>query len=150
MLSIDLVNRSPVTVDPEDSVREAAWRMREHRVGSVVVLDEGAVVGILTDRDITMAIATDRFEGPDQRVAELMTPDPTCLTSDQDIEQGLAAMRGRGVRRMPVLNDDGELVGVVSLDDIVMHMGRTLGAAADVVREEVSGAAEIAWPTGRW
>ncbi|MDX1622984.1 MAG: CBS domain-containing protein [Gemmatimonadota bacterium] len=149
MLLIDLVDRSPVTVVPEATVREAARRMRERQVGSVIVLDEGSVVGILTDRDVVMAIAEDRFGGPDQRVADLMTPEPTCLGSDQDVERGLAAMRGRGVRRLPVLNDDGELVGVVSLDDVLMHMGRSLGAAADLVREEVAAGGERSWPDGR-
>ncbi|MDX1660614.1 MAG: CBS domain-containing protein [Gemmatimonadota bacterium] len=147
MILMDLVNRSPVTVSPVATVAEAARKMKERKVGSVVVVDEGTVVGILTDRDIAMSIAMGVFEGPDQRVAPLMTRDPICLASSEDIESGLATMREHGVRRMPVLNDDAELVGVVSLDDIVMHMGREMGAAADLVREEVASRPEDAWPS---
>lgn len=150
MILIDLVSRSPVTVRPEASVLEAARRMRERKVGSVIVVDEaGAVRGILTDRDIVMAIAAGRFRGPDQPVEEIMTREPVCLASHQPVERGLAAMRDCGVRRMPVLNDDGELVGVVSLDDIVMHMGRSMGTAADLVRKETAGRPEDGWPAAR-
>lgn len=149
MMLIDLVSRSPITVRPEATVREAARRMRDHNVGSVVVHLEGSVVGILTDRDVVMAIAAGRFRGEDQPVEELMTHDPVCLPSDLPVERGLAAMRARGVRRMPVLNDEGELVGVVSLDDVVVHMGHELGTAADLVREEVAGTGGDGWERGR-
>lgn len=146
MILIDLVSRSPVTVSPMATVAEAARRMRERRVGSVIVVDEGVVVGILTDRDIAMSIAMGAFEGPEQEVAKLMTRDPVCLASNETVEGGLATMRAHRVRRMPVLNDDGELVGVVSLDDILMQMGRSMGAAADLVRSEVASRPEDAWP----
>lgn len=147
MILMDLVSRSPVTVSPVATVAEAARKMKERKVGSVIVVDEGTVVGILTDRDIAMSIAMGLFEGPDQRVARLMTRDPVCLASSEDVEGGLATMREHRVRRMPVLNDDAELVGVVSLDDIVMHMGRSMGTAADLVRKEVASRPEDAWPT---
>lgn len=147
MLLIDLVNRSPVTVSPVATVAEAARKMKERKVGSVIVVDEGAVIGILTDRDIAMSIAMGVFEGPDQRVSKIMTRDPVSLASSEDVEHGLATMRAHRVRRMPVLNDDGELVGVVSLDDVLMQMGRSMGAAADLVREEVASRPEDAWPT---
>jgi CBS domain-containing protein len=150
MMLVDLVSRSPVAVRPEASVLEAARLMRERKVGSVVVVDEGgSVAGILTDRDIAMAIADGRFSGVAGPVGEIMTREPVCLPSHTDIERGLAAMRGRGVRRMPVLNDAGELIGVVSLDDIVIHMGRSMGEAADLVRDETKGRPEDAWPAGR-
>lgn len=149
MILIDLVNRSPVTVHPDATVGEAARAMRERNVGSVIVVDEGRVAGILTDRDVVMALAGGRFTGSGQRVDELMTRDPVCLASSQDIDRGLERMRTHGIRRMPVLNDDGELVGVVSLDDILMHMGRSMETAAALVREEVAGAPDECWPVRR-
>lgn len=146
MLMMDLVNRAPVTVFPEASALEAARLMRDRNVGSVIVYDEGAVVGILTDRDIVMALADGRFAGMQQRVSELMTRDPICLESRDDVDTGLARMRAHGVRRMPVLNEQGELVGIVSLDDMLMHMGHTLSTAAGLVAEEVAAIPEDAWP----
>ena len=146
MLLMDLVNRAPVTVLPEASVLEAARAMRDRNVGSVIVYDEGAVVGIMTDRDVVLALADGRFVDGHQRVSDLMTRSPVCLESRDDVDTGLARMRKHRVRRMPVLNEQGELVGIVSLDDMLMHMGRTLGTAADLVEEEVAAVPGDAWP----
>lgn len=146
MLLMDLVNRPPVTVLPETSVIDAARAMRDRNVGSVIVYEEGSVIGILTDRDVVLALADGRLVDPDQPVSEIMTRNPVCLASRDDVDTGLARMRSHGVRRMPVLNDQGELVGIVSLDDMLMHMGRTLSTAADLVEEEVAAVPEHAWP----
>lgn len=146
MLLMDLVTRAPVTVLPETSVLEAARLMRDRNVGSVIVYEEGRVVGILTDRDVVMALAEGRFAGMQQRVSELMTRNPICLESRDDVDTGLARMRAHRVRRMPVLNEQGELVGIVSLDDMLMHMGHTMSTAADLVEEEVAAIPEDAWP----
>lgn len=149
MLLMDLVNRAPVTVLPETSVIDAARAMRDRNVGSVIVYEEGSVIGILTDRDVVLALADGRFVDPDQPVSGIMTRNPVCLASRDDVDTGLARMRSHGVRRMPVLNDQGELVGIVSLDDMLMHMGRTLSTAADLVEEEVAAVPEHAWPQRR-
>jgi CBS domain-containing protein len=146
MLMMDLVNRPPVTVLPETSVLEAACAMRDRNVGSVIVYEEGSVVGILTDRDVVLALADERFVNGNQRVSEFMTRDPVCLASRDDVDTGLTRMRMHRVRRMPVLNEQGELVGIVSLDDMLMHMGHTLSTAADLVEEEVAAIPEDAWP----
>ncbi len=95
-------------------------------------------MGILTDRDIVMKLAEGRLFDPEQRVHELMTPDPVCLPGHLPLERGLSAMRVNGIRRVPVLNDEGELVGVVSLDDIVMHLSNMMGRAASLIRAEVA------------
>lgn len=149
MLLMDLVNRAPVTVLPEASVIEAARAMRDRNVGSVIVYEEGSVVGILTDRDVVLALADGRFVDRNQCVSEIMTRNPVCLASRDDVDTGLARMRSHGVRRMPVLNEQGELVGIVSLDDMLMHMGRTLSTAANLVEAEVASVPEHAWPQWR-
>ena len=71
---------------------------------------------------------------------------PVCLSSRDDVDTGLARMRTHRVRRMPVLNEQAELVGIVSLDDMLMHMGHTLSTAADLVEEEVAAVPGDAWP----
>jgi CBS domain-containing protein len=149
MLLMDLVNRAPVTVLPEATVLEAAQAMRDRNVGSVIVYEEGSVVGILTDRDVVLALADRRFVDGQQRVSELMTRNPVCLSSRDDVDTGLARMRTHRVRRMPVLNEQAELVGIVSLDDMLMHMGHTLITAADLVEEEVAAVPGDAWPRCR-
>jgi CBS domain-containing protein len=147
MILVDLVTRAAVAVFPDDTIGDAARQMKDHNVGSVVVVDDlGAVVGILTDRDIVMKLADRSTLEPDQRVDEVMTRDPVCLGGNLSLERGLAAMRSHRIRRVPILNDMGELVGVISLDDILVQMGRSMGQAAGLIEEEVVGKPEDRWP----
>jgi CBS domain-containing protein len=147
MILLDLVNRAAVAVFPDATIVEAARQMKDHNVGSVIAIDElGGVVGILTDRDIVMRLAEGRLVGGNQRVGDVMTPDPVCLGGNLPLERGLAAMRQHRIRRVPVINDEGELMGVVSLDDILVQMGRSMGEAAGLIEEEVVGRPEDRWP----
>jgi len=147
MMLIDLVTRAAVAVFPDATVVEAARQMKVHNVGSVVVIDElGLVVGILTDRDIVMKLADRRLVDPEQRIDELMTRDPVCLGGSLPLERGLTAMHTHRIRRVPVINDKGELVGVVSLDDVLVHMGRSMSQAAGLIEQEVAGRPEDRWP----
>lgn len=137
MLLEDLMTRSPATVAPDATVAAAAEIMRDRDVGSLVVLDNTGVVGIITDRDIALRLAS----SPDLAtliVEDVMTEAPVCLTVGHDVELGLKKMRDANARRMPVLDDQDRLVGVVSLDDIVIHMASELGVAADIIRAEVT------------
>lgn len=147
MILIDLVTRAAVAVFRDASVVEAARQMKERNVGSVIVIDDiGAIVGILTDRDIAMKLAEGRLVDSEQRVDELMTGDPVCLPGSLPLERGLSAMRVNKIRRVPVINDEGELVGVVSLDDILIQMGRSMGQAAGLIEDEVVAWREDSWP----
>jgi CBS domain-containing protein len=104
----------------DETTQAAAQRMRDRRVGTLVILDEAKKpVGILTDRDLVIhALA----EGKDPRVAkvaEVMTPDPRTISEAAPIEQALSLMRSGAFRRVPVTGSGGQLVGLVSLDDIL-------------------------------
>jgi CBS domain-containing protein len=136
MIVRNVITRAPVTVAQDDDVTKAAWLMKEEDVGSVVVLEEGSVVGILTDRDIVMRAAVLADHTP---VREVMTLMPVCLDGNADIEEALEKMEQYGVRRLPVLDTGGKLIGVVSLDDILMHLSRVLGRAGTLIRAEVLG-----------
>jgi len=136
MLIEDLITRAPVTVPKGSHISHAARRMGESDVGSVVVVvDEKEPVGILTDRDIALQVAS----GPeDARVEEVMTAHPVSVERGTDVEQCIERMGSHEVRRILVLDQNGELVGVVSLDDIVMHLSNTLEQAAALIRAEVA------------
>lgn len=139
MILADLISRPAVMIDPQAPVADAVRLMREKNVGScVVVEDTGEVVGIVTDRDIVLALVDENASARELGVGEVMTPNPVCLAANRDVERALARMRRHGIRRMPVLSDTGELVGVVALDDILMHMSATLEQAAALVREGVA------------
>jgi CBS domain-containing protein len=139
MLIENLITRSAATVVENDTVADAAQIMKDRDVGSVVVVEGKKVVGILTDRDIVLRVGTDGHGSLETPVSSVMTRMPLCLSANVDVEQCLERMETHGVRRIPIVDDEDELIGVVSLDDILIHLGRVLGTASALVRAEVAG-----------
>lgn len=113
----DIMSSPVVTAEPSEALAKAAGRMHEHGVGSVVVVDGGRPVGILTERDLVRLAAsgTDAAASP---VSEWMTPDPHTVGSDVEVVDAWNTLSEQGYRHIPVV-DDGELVGVVSMRDLV-------------------------------
>ncbi|MCU0893111.1 MAG: CBS domain-containing protein [Rhodospirillales bacterium] len=106
------------SIGPDASVFEALSLMAEHDVGAVMVFDAGKVVGILTERDYARkGILTGRLS-KDTAVRELMTPEVIFAVSDKSIEECMAIMSGGRFRHLPVM-EDGKLVGIVSMRDLV-------------------------------
>jgi CBS domain-containing protein len=129
--------------EPEESVFRAAERMRDRTVGALVVLNDARQpVGIITDRDLTtrvIAAARDPFA---TKVQEVMTPEPKTAGEETPIEMALSLMRGGAFRRLPVVNERDELVGLVTLDDILMLLCEEFTAiGALLVRETPAVAA---------
>jgi CBS domain-containing protein len=111
--------RAPLALGPDETV-EAAWRlMREHRVGCVLIVEEGSLVGILTERDLLM-----RVDGPwsARPLREVMTPGPETLSPDDPIVYALNKMSVGGFRHVPLVDADGCPVGVVSVKDVVNYI----------------------------
>ena len=112
----DIMSSPVVTAEPTELVSDAAARMEEHKVGSVVVVDGGRPVGILTERDLVRLAA----EGADgaAKVADWMTADPYTITPAVEVVDAWNTLAARGYRHIPVV-ESGELVGVVSMRDLV-------------------------------
>lgn len=103
MLAQDLITRPPVLVHREARLADAGRRMRDTDVGSVVVVENGEPVGILTDRDIALDLA--RGVGGGRLVEDVMTPVPVSITSGADVELCLERMEENGVRRIVIVED---------------------------------------------
>jgi CBS domain-containing protein len=111
----EIMAKDVLGVAPETSLLDAARRMHERRVGAVVVLDGERLVGILTERDVLRAVATDRVAG---RVAESMTHHPDTIDAEEPAGQAAAIMIHGGFRHLPVV--EGEtVVGMISIRDLV-------------------------------
>ncbi len=130
----EIMSSPVVTAQPSDTVAQAAQHMTELKVGSVIVEEHGAPVGILTERDLV------RFAGSGQdareiTVSSLMTRDPDTITPDNDLEGTLRAFAQSGYRHMPVVEDD-KMVGVVSMRDLmrVAHVTPVESHELDVPR----------------
>jgi CBS domain-containing protein len=134
VLAQDLITRAPVVLPLGSSLSEAARRMRDAAVGSIVVMDGGRPAGILTDRDVTLFLAG---QIEDALVEEVMTSNPASIPAMGDVGMCLDRMEEEGVRRILIV-EDATLVGVISLDDIVMHLAYLLGKASSLIRREVS------------
>jgi CBS domain-containing protein len=120
----DVCQRHVVAITPESSVIDAAKRMREMHVGDlVVVVEKGGgekPVGIITDRDLVVdVLATAHTQLERLTVGEVMTEALTTAKLDESVVTLLSRMRDRGVRRIPVVDDDGLLAGIVSIDDVI-------------------------------
>jgi CBS domain-containing protein len=122
----DVMRPDFIEVAPEDTLGEVAERMTAGNVGAVVVKDFGTLIGILTERDLLKAMAA-RVHSSEARVRQWMTADPVTVSADTDLGQASRLMVERGFRHLPVLDDDGQVAGVVSLRRVVS----AVQAAAD-------------------
>lgn len=114
----EVMSRDVKVVRPEVSIEEAARTMRELDVGPVPVCDGERLIGLLTDRDITIRAVAEGRDPGSTSVRDVMTPDIACCFEDQDVEQAASMMEERQIRRLPVLSREKKLVGIVSLGDL--------------------------------
>lgn len=124
-----------VTASRETSVRDVVREMADRRVGSVVVTEEGDVEGIVTDRQIALALGDD----PDVAkadVSDVMTDDPVTVPESASFFEVVQKFDEENVRRFPVVEDGAALVGVVSLDDVLVMLATEFGHAADVIESQ--------------
>lgn len=122
----DICQADVVTVHPDMLVSEAARRMAAEAVGSVVVVQNGTVVGMLTDRDIVVRGVRPQLDLRMVPVSELMSRAPVVIDPEADAAHAIALMAKKGVRRLPVVDRLGTLVGLLSLDDVAAVLGDQL------------------------
>ncbi len=133
-----ICTRHVATISKDQSVLEAARRMRDEHVGDLVVIDdqEGrrVPVGILPDRDIVVGLlARDADQLCRLDVGDVLTHELTAVRQGEDVEDVLEQMRRVGVRRMPVVDDGGELWGIFTLDDMLGLLSEDLASVVSLV-----------------
>ncbi len=125
-----------VTVGPETSLRTITTLMEEENVGSVVVVEEEKPVGIVTDRDLALRAFVNQMNPETTHVSEIMSHDPIVLESGMGLFEAMEFMRGKGVRRMPVVDENGMLRGIITVDDILRLLVEELSCIANILEEE--------------
>jgi CBS domain-containing protein len=137
----EFCNREVVFATREMSIPEAAQLMRRHHVGDLVVVNEvdgkRVPVGIVTDRDIVIEIIARSLDLDDFSVGDIMSPQLVSVQEKEGIFETIRLMRTKGIRRIPVVNQEGGLEGIVSVDDIL-----------DLLAEEMAELAKVA-PRGQ-
>jgi CBS domain-containing protein len=137
-----LCTREPVTIDRSASLEEAAGLMRDRHVGYLVVTDTRrrgrAPVGVLTDRDIVIKVLAKGVDTRALSVGDVMTADPVVTGENDELPVALQRMRSLGVRRLPIVGLEGQLKGVLSLDDVVDSLASELTSVAGSIRNELT------------
>jgi CBS domain-containing protein len=132
--------RDVLTTAPHYSLHEAAKVLGRRRVGAVVVADAaGAVLGILSERDIVRAVGQHGAEALTEPVSRYMTANPTLVGEEADIDELMQLMTAGRFRHLPVV-EGGRLVGIVSIGDIVKHHVDALHHERDSLREYITSA----------
>lgn len=118
-----------ISIEPNASLEEAAQLMREHQVGDVLVMDKndqtGEVQGIVTDRDIALALAGEE-EIEDLRVADIMSEGVVCASEKDDFFKLVNLMSESGVTRLPLKGADGKVVGVINAKNLLEILTKSL------------------------
>jgi len=138
-MSIESLLRRPVcTLPPDAPCREAAQLMRDENVGSVIVAEEGRPIGIVTDRDLAVRVIAAGRAPEKTPLRDVMSAEPFFLVKERGLDQVLATMRQQHVRRIPVVDAEGRLEGVLALDDLVPLLADQLGDLAEAIRGELA------------
>jgi len=136
----EFCNREVVFATRETSIPEAAQLMRKFHVGDLVVVDEvdrkRVPVGIVTDRDIVIEIVSQSLDFNEFSVGDIMSPQLISVQEKEGVFETIRLMRAKGIRRIPVVNQEGGLEGIVSADDILDLLAEEMTELAKVVPRE--------------
>lgn len=132
----DVARTGVVTAHRDQSAGNLATVMKEEGVGSVIIEDDDRPVGIVTDRDLVMEVLEPRRDPGEVTAGDLMTETPATLRTGDGIFEATEEMEGRSVRRMPVVDDEGAVAGIVTLDDLVVLFTGELANLSSVIQAE--------------
>ena len=120
----DIMTPEPQTLTPQSSAMDAAELMRDADIGDVVVVDEDRLFGIVTDRDIVVRVLATGSDPSAVRLGDICSRDLTTIAPDASVGQAVQLIREKSIRRLPVVEDDGQVVGIVSIGDIAVARDR--------------------------
>lgn len=132
--------REVVIVQPDTSVQEAAQLMRQHHVGALVVVEEKSgkrkPVGLITDRDLVVEVLAPQLDAATITVGDIMLPELETILETSGMFETIQFMRAKAVRRLPVVDKQGALIGIVSLDDLLELLAEELNNLSGLIASE--------------
>jgi CBS domain-containing protein len=120
MLISQIMTPEVIVASPNDSLRSAARTMLEHDLGILPICENDELIGMLSDRDITIRAVARGLSLDDTRISQLLGTEARYVFDDQTVEEAAHEMKQFQIRRLPVLDRENQLVGIISLADIVM------------------------------
>lgn len=136
----EVCNRDVVVVKKGESALDAALLMRRFHVGDLVVVEEQGgqriPVGILTDRDIVIEAVAENVNSKELTVGDIMSSDLVTVNEDEDVIDTVKMMRANGIRRVPVVDSAGVLVGIVTVDDLIELLAEVMNDLTTLISRE--------------
>ena len=134
-MAISEIERTDVvTAEPDAGVTDLVATMADESVGSVIITENDEVRGIVTDREIALALR-DSPDVPELSASDVMTEDPVTASEDTGVFELIGLMDDEGIRRVPIV-EDGTLSGIVTLDDIIVLLSTEFGNVGDVIEKQ--------------
>jgi CBS domain-containing protein len=128
------------SIGPEATVFDAALKMNEHKIGAlVVVAEDGRVVGIFTERDVLRRVVGERRNPETTRVAAVMTTEVYCCSQDTTTDEARYQMKTRRIRHLPVADENGQLIGLISIGDLNAELQAHQEQTLFLLHEYISG-----------
>jgi CBS domain-containing protein len=128
-----------LSIGPEATVLDAALLMNEHKVGSLVVMSGGNVIGIFTERDILQRVVVPRRDPGQTPVQDVMTTELICCQPHTPLEEARGVLKNRRIRHLPVVDESRRLLGLVSIGDFNAHQAHDHEATIHVLEEYIHG-----------
>lgn len=140
----EVMTREPAFCEPGDRVRDVASTMKQQDVGSIPVVesrDSRRLIGIVTDRDIVMKVVAGGGDLDRATVRDAMTNQPTACREDEDVTRAVSTMADRQVRRVPVVDASGRLMGIIAQADVAtrVHEDQRTGQMVEAISEPAHG-----------
>ena len=126
----EIITAPIVTITDDATVAAAARTMHDHHVGALLVTRDGDLVGLVTDRDITVSVIAEGGDVDRTPVANIMTREPTFVREHAGIFEAIRVMQRANVRRLPVVDQHLKPVGILSVDDLLIYVSNELGNLA--------------------
>lgn len=151
----EVCSREVYIFKADEPLANAVAEMMKRHIGAIIIVETGPdrvrPVGIVTDRDVVRGQVSLKKDLPSLTVRDVMTSAPLTVSETSGMAEAIEHMRVRGVRRAPVVNDSGDLVGIVSLDDLLPMVAEELGALARLVGSQARREGASAQPpTESW
>ncbi len=127
------------SVSGDTSVLEAARKMNQHKIGALVIIHNGRVKGIFTERDVLRRVVAEQLDPGATKVDQVMTTEIACCRTDTPIEEAKSVMKSKRIRHLPVVGDDMQLHGMISIGDLNAHQVNNQEIAIHYLNEYLYG-----------
>jgi CBS domain-containing protein len=128
-----------LSIGPEATVLDAAVLMNEHKVGSLVVMVAGQVIGIISERDILVRVVVPRLDPGQTLVRDMMTTEVVCCQPHTKLEEARGVLKNRRIRHLPVVDDTKQLCGMISIGDLNAHEAHDHEFTIHILEEYIHG-----------